>query len=209
MHLSKQYIKTEESQMVADVECIIASQHTGHRFERIRVLTAFAQRYDTVLNVGSGGYLPLLVKTTHAIDVSTLAEQLLRKYNWKGPFTVASCTELPFECNSFNCGICSEVIEHLPSISDVEDTLNELDRVCKEWIISTPCIEDPNPDHKRLFTEEQISEYAARYDAKFMRYSLWWFIWKSRNDPHFPSDVPDYCPTCLSFPGVPRGMSHG
>ena len=56
-------------------------------------------------------------------------------------YTLSDGRELPFTDNSFDGIICSEIIEHMPSKSDVKFILKELVRVCKPGksiVITTP-----------------------------------------------------------------------
>jgi hypothetical protein len=163
----------------------------------METLGAWASKYQEVLNVGSGGYMPLLVKTTHAMDVVPAAEELLRKNGWAGPFTLGSVTDMRFPDKSFEAGICSEVIEHLPDDVDVIEAFEEMNRVCKSWVFTTPDIKTEEPDHRRVITEINVKLMCAWYGASYGKRGLWWFIWKGES------------PLLDERDGLPKGMWHG
>ncbi len=197
MDLTPEYLKAEEGVII---KCTNYCEKGGSP-ERYGTIKAFCSRYNKsgnkVLSVGSAGYEPILIGATHALDVSDVAEKLLRANGWKGIFTRGSCTDLPFKNREFDCGCCSEVVEHLPRIEDVGATLNELDRVCKAWMLSTPATPNNVKDHKRLLTREQASAYAKKYGAQVMQHARWWFLWKGIYKP------------IVVRPAVPRGATHG
>lgn len=149
---------------------------SGADNERYTALREFCRGRKKILSVGSAGYEPRLIGATHALDVSEIAGKFLRDGGWAGEFTVGSCTDLPFKNKFFDCCVCSEVVEHLPNIGAVETTLNELDRVCSRWLVTTPCVKVPEPDHKILLTEDQVRAMCAKLKAGYYIEGLWFFI---------------------------------
>lgn len=130
---------------------------------RYQILKEFTKSGGKILSVGSGPKEPLIIHATHALDLTPLSETFLRKAGWKGSFFCGTCTSLPFEDKSFDIVVCSEVIEHLPSIEDVIKTFKEVSRVGKRWIITTPNsdVQDPkkqSPYHILFFTVNKLKE---------------------------------------------------
>jgi len=142
-----------------------------------------------------------VVPTTHALDVSTVAEEILRKNGYDGKFTVGSCTDLPFRDNQFEAGVCAEVLEHLPEHLDVVNSFKELDRVCKNWIISVPAILGSEPDHKRVLKPHDMDYFATLFDAKYKQMKIWYIMWKGDNEPVFPRNI--------GIGTAPKGATHG
>jgi len=73
-----------------------------------------------------------------AIDISKSAIKKSREKYPKFEYLVADATDLPFPKNSFDCVVCSEVIEHIP---EDEKALSEVRKVLKNdgvFIITTP-----------------------------------------------------------------------
>jgi hypothetical protein len=192
LKLQPEYVKAQEKVIRNTVPYL----KSGGSSERIRVVAEYVKDYRSVLNIGCGGYMPLLVRTTHAVDLSDVAGDLLRENGYAGQFTKASCTNLPFRDRSFDCGICSEVIEHQETICQVRATFEEMDRVCRNWILTTPTGWGGDPDHKRVMTEEEIRYFAGMHGAKFKSFKRWWIVWKGGSEP------------ARAGQGVPKGAWH-
>lgn len=147
---------------------------------RFKVIRGFCGNAKSVLSIGSGGYEPVLIGATHALDIAPNAEKFLQEMKWPGKFILGDCRKLPFEDKSFEVGVLSEVIEHLPREIDVTDAINELDRVCKRWIITTPC----NPrgplnsekTHRRDFNLVQINDMIGDMGIGVTKDSVYWYI---------------------------------
>lgn len=153
---------------------------------RYDILKRFCSPFKTILSIGSAGYEPVIIGATHAIDVTALAGVYLAREGWKGRYFVGSVTALPFGDHEFECGVCSEVIEHLPSLDDVNTALDEINRVCKNWIVTTPCRPVPEPDHKHFFSPQQVTEWVSKYQfmspcryyVKVYTREIWHFLTK-------------------------------
>lgn len=119
--------------------------------DRIKVLKEFIGKSKSVVDIGCGGFMPIVLKVNNACDIDMLSSRLLRKDGWKGKFRIASVTDLPYKDKEFNFVICSEVIEHLRKKEDVTKAFSEINRISKNWIITTPSAYDKDPDHKFHF----------------------------------------------------------
>lgn len=209
MELSPEYVRNAED-VIARATRYAMSGADAYRY---RMMAEFCRPFKKVLSVGSAGREPIIIKATHAMDVSPVAGELLKEAGWKGKYVVGSCTELPFKDKEFDCGICSEVIEHLPTIEDVEATLNELNRACKSWMVTTPAQPVPEPDHKHFFKPGQILNWCHELQkvsgnedmVKVYTRGIWHFIVKR------PVRMVWNCPFCPSkalVPG-PKGAWRG
>jgi len=72
------------------------------------------------------------------IDISEVAIKKSRKKYPKSRYCISDATELPLRENSFDCVICSEVIEH---VEDSEKLLSEVRRILRNggiFIVTTP-----------------------------------------------------------------------
>lgn len=138
----------------------------------------FCRGFEKVLDVGCSGFEPVMFGCTHALDVHPIAGVLLRANGYKGEFVVGSADALPFPDKSFPCVVCSEVIEHLPELSAVEKTFEEVDRIGTSWLVTTPCKPIPEPTHRHLFLDAQVAKWCEKYGAEAVKVSLWWFIFK-------------------------------
>jgi SAM-dependent methyltransferase len=94
-------------------------------------------------------------------------------------FSIADITKLPFADSSFDCVICSEVMEHIP---DHEKALKELDRILKPqgtlavsvprfftericWFISWD-YHNEEGGHIRIYTKKQLRDMLTRQGFK-------------------------------------------
>jgi len=129
------------------------------------------------LSVGSGGHEPIRIGCNYALDVTPLAGRFLLRSGLQISYVCGDCSSLPFADKSFDVGVCSEVIEHLARIEDVEATLNELNRACCKWVVTTPSVQVPEPDHRRVFTYAELAEWAERFDAYVVRVGIWYIMY--------------------------------
>ncbi len=188
MELTQEYIKEQKS-------CINENYKT-HKFweknprikKRYLTLKNFCKGAEKVLCVGSGGVEPLVIGATHAVDVDKMSGNLLRGQGWKGSFYVGSCDDLASHWGSlgfkkgapkrkmFDVAVCSEVIEHLPDLESVKKTFQELDRVAKKWIVTTPAIKINDPGHKFFFSEKELKNLTAGLKVKIIKEDIYWYI---------------------------------
>jgi hypothetical protein len=128
--------------------------------ERIKILKKFKGKLEPSIDIGSGGFMPFVLKTTHACDKSALAKKYLKKLGWKGNFMqVDARYKLPYADKQFRVAICSEVIEHFRKKSEVMSLFKEIDRISNSWIVTTPSIFIPDRDHHLFFVGGTIYEY--------------------------------------------------
>jgi predicted SAM-dependent methyltransferase len=92
-----------------------------HRQEKAAILIKGAK----VLDIGS---------RTEKIDPGAISIDLDRRFR---PDVCASASHLPFISDSFDCVTILEVIEHLEN-REVDRTLNEIKRVSRNVVLSTP-----------------------------------------------------------------------
>lgn len=94
-----------------------------------------------VLDDGCGETEPLLISNTTktvALDIAKSGLKNLKHKGFKGHLIQASCTHLPFKGKIFEKTICSEVIEHLPSLIHIKQSINEIIRTSSAYMITTP-----------------------------------------------------------------------
>ena len=113
---------------------------------RYKILKSFCSKSKNILSVGCGPNEPIILKASNALDCTPLSETLLKAHGWQGCFTLGSVTELPYPTKFFDVVVCSEVIEHLPTISNVIQAILEVNRVGQRFIITTPNSEAIRPE---------------------------------------------------------------
>ena len=136
--------------------------HLSHRAskERIKILKKFKGRLEPSIDIGSGGFMPFVLKTTYACDKSALAKKYLKKLGWKGSFMqVDARRRFPYGDKQFQVAIASELIEHFRKKSDVMNLFREIDRISVNWIVTTPSIYIPDRDHHLLFGSGTIYQF--------------------------------------------------
>jgi SAM-dependent methyltransferase len=104
---------------------------------RFELVTGFAQGFDRVLDVGCGSSR-ILRSNPRMVGLDIQPHKLRFDRQFGNPLVHGSIFALPFADASFDCVICSEVIEHVPAD---ERAFAELGRVLKpggRLILGTP-----------------------------------------------------------------------
>uniref|UniRef100_A0A6M3ISU8 Putative methyltransferase n=1 Tax=viral metagenome TaxID=1070528 RepID=A0A6M3ISU8_9ZZZZ len=124
--------------------------------ERIKVLKKFVNKSPSI-DLGCGGFMPSILKTTHACDDTNLAKVCLDKRGWKGKFDKVNIgKKLPYKDKQFKIAVCSEVIEHLKNEKEIANLFNEIERISNEWIVTTPSAFFDDPDHNFFFGPNEL-----------------------------------------------------
>ena len=140
---------------------------------------------DKVLDVGcSDGYFlnALLLKKmvkAYGVDASSHAINAAREHNKEFEFKEGFVEYLPYDNDSFDVVVCSEVLEH---VYDVDKSVSELKRVCKpggKLFITTPIMMNLlDPLHIRFFdyyktgdNVEGLWELFSKYFTDFKIYT--------------------------------------
>jgi len=144
--------------------------------KRLYTLKDFCIGAATIISVGSGAFEPVFLNATHAVDIPLCTFFLLKDKGWKGEFFQASCDHLPFASQLFDVAVCSEVIEHLPDLETVRKTFQELSRIAKRWIVTTPIRDCGEPTHKFIFTEAQLAELSQGLKATIETSDFYFYI---------------------------------
>lgn len=111
------------------------------RLEAIRDLMRRDDEPDKktlVAGCGAGEDTSVVARRVFAFDLAFSAIKIAKQNFPKNIYLVADAAYLPFIDNSFDCIVCSEVIEHIP---DSQKMLSEFNRILKprgELIITTP-----------------------------------------------------------------------
>jgi hypothetical protein len=174
--LNKLFMELTEDYIKENID-VIQRNFKNRRFlkrnPRWEVILPFCSGARKILSVGSGGVEPTIINATHAIDIHSLSGHYLRLLKWRGFFRVANCTDIPAPDKYFDVAVCSEVIEHLPELSQIIETFHELNRVAKRWIATTPA--NPlgplniEPTHKRFLDLETLKKLTSKYKTEVFR----------------------------------------
>ncbi len=104
---------------------------------RHRVITRLAQGFDQVLDVGCGSSR-ILASIPGMIGLDVQLHKLRYARRFDNPLVHASIFALPFADASFDCLICSEVIEHIPAEEKPFDELTRVLKIGGRLILGTP-----------------------------------------------------------------------
>jgi ubiquinone/menaquinone biosynthesis C-methylase UbiE len=165
---------------------------TAHDERRVReyIISRIPKNVDSILDVGCGNgwiakeFLPK-GKTVASLDISVTNPSIVKKlYSYPKHFAIAADSfHLPFNDNSFDCVIASEIIEH---VVDPDGFIKELFRVVKKGgslIITTPykekiiyylCIhcnqKTPANAHIHSFDEMKLRDLYSGKDLEGFKY---------------------------------------
>jgi len=143
---------------------------------RHKILKAFVGDDPSSISVGCGGYEPAVIGTKYASDLQARAQEYLTRVGYVGSFQQGDVLDLPFKYLEFKVGVCSEVIEHLNTEQDVSKAFSEIHRVAEKWIVTTPCKGCSDPDHKFLFTEDQLHRLIGDIPHEIFKYGYFFYI---------------------------------
>ena len=102
------------------------------RDKRLAKINKYIEKEDKVLEIGcgSGNLLKYLnSKNIHGLDISPKMIEFCKKTILYGSFVSGDAESLPYESNSFDKVIISEVLYYLP---DIEKALKEANRILKK-----------------------------------------------------------------------------
>ncbi len=115
-------------------------QFVSKRLEDTVVYNSGLNKNDVILDLGCGeGKLEKRLKNNFIIGVDISIGEI-RKAKL-GKFVLCDANKLPFKTNAFDKILSMEVIEHLPSLNQVYETVAEMHRVLKNngtAVVSTP-----------------------------------------------------------------------
>ena len=104
---------------------------------RHRVITGLAQGFDRILDVGCGSSRILAsIPAMTGLDVQLHKLRYARRLG--NQLVHGSIFDLPFADASFDCLICSEVIEHIPAEEKAFDELSRVLKIGGRLILGTP-----------------------------------------------------------------------
>lgn len=153
----------------------------NNHVERFKIITDALKeniRFKSVLDAGCGpGLLLKALKEDNykltGVDVSQdaleLACELLRTSNKQYSdikLLISGLEKLPLEEKEFDLVVCLDVLEHLPFF-DVEETVNELFRVCSKTLVLTINTDNPYEYHPTILSLDTWREIlSAQEDFK-------------------------------------------
>lgn len=104
---------------------------------RYRIITAATRGSESVLDVGCGSSRILSSdEPMVGLDIQLHKLRYARRYG--KPLVHGSIFSLPFQDESFDCVVCSEVIEHVPAEEQVFDELSRVLKPGGRLVLGTP-----------------------------------------------------------------------
>jgi len=185
MELTKEYIAENEDVVYRNYKQINTHRKSPRVLKRVQIIKDFCKGSKKILSVGCGPYEPIEINATHAVDIVMNSRDYLRKLGWKGSFYLGSCDNLSSGWNKertgFDVAVCQEVIEHLPDLETVKKTFQELNRVAKKWIVTTPLVKGTEPTHKRALTLRQLQEFTKGMNVEIKNDGWYWYVLHNSN----------------------------
>jgi hypothetical protein len=138
--------------------------------DRLEILKKFlSDSAGFILDCGCGEIEPMFVcnvPNAVALDIGASGLKNLKANKFMGSLVLGSCTHLPFRNKCLEKSICSEVIEHLPTDLDVKKCLEELERVSRAFIVTTPNNQFDfrwlEQTHKRFFNTKSRRRFLSK-----------------------------------------------
>lgn len=104
---------------------------------RHRIILGFLDQRDSVLDIGCGSSR-IILDLPKAIGLDVLQRKLRWVRARQGIVVRGDCRQLPFPDASFDAVICSEVIEHLPDVPQIQTEMDRVLRPGGTLILGTP-----------------------------------------------------------------------
>jgi len=104
---------------------------------RHQIVTGLAQGFERVLDVGCGSSR-ILESFSGMTGLDVQLHKLRYARRFKNQLVHGSISALPFADGTFDCVICSEVIEHIPAEEKPFDELTRVLKIGGRLILSTP-----------------------------------------------------------------------
>lgn len=145
---------------------------------RLNILKEFISNRKPCIDLGCGAYTPIYLNVTHACDNGEVAWKILKKNGWKGEFKKCNVYKTSYLDKQFKAGVCSEVIEHIPTEDKIKRTFLEIDRICEKWLFTTPSRMIPDKDHKFFFTGDHLFDIIPfnRKDYIIIKKGIFFYI---------------------------------
>ncbi len=127
------------------------------RFDFLKKLLINNFKFNTFLDVGCGmGHLIRgLSKEKYECKGIEVSKDALKYYlsdlAKKNVVFLAGMDKMPFRNNEFDLTFCSDVMEHIPLI-DVKDSIKELIRVTKKYLVLTINLDNPYGYHPTMLS---------------------------------------------------------
>ena len=137
---------------------------------------------NRILSVGSGGFEPKFIGANFACDVSCLSHKLLDSIDWKGVFICCPCDRIPYPPQYFDVVYCTEVIEHLPALDDVRRAIEEVARVGKFWLFTTPNKDVHEPTHNFIFSKKDLIKLTEGIPCHIEEQGIFFYIHNGKKE---------------------------
>jgi len=151
---------------------------------RHRIVTSLARATGRTLDVGCGSSV-ILQSLNHAVGLDVKLSKLRYMRKYRAPLVQGSVTALPFRDGSFDCVVCSQVIEHIPEDPAIFRELVRVLRADGLLILGTPDyatigwrVIEPlygffapggyEDEHITHYTLESLTELARRHDLEIV-----------------------------------------
>ena len=155
--------------------------------KRHHTITAMARGAGRTLDVGCGSSV-ILQSLNFAVGIDVLANKLRYMRQYGVPLVRGSVMALPMRAATFDCVVCSQVIEHLPADPVIFDELVRVLRPGGLLVLGTPdyatigwrTIEPLygllapggyKDEHITHYTRARLAELAARYNLQIVEHA--------------------------------------
>jgi dolichol-phosphate mannosyltransferase len=140
---------------------------------RCSTIARLAEGRGTTLDIGCGSSRTLAALKDRVIGLDIQVNKLRYARRYGVPLTNADVFSLPFAAASFDCVVCSEVIEHLPQGSRPFDEIMRVLKPGGRLVLGTPDYGMPVwPVVERIYRLVASGAYGAEHITHYTRASL-------------------------------------
>jgi hypothetical protein len=111
------------------------------------------------------GIIERRIASVHPITMSINVEPAITDY----PFMIADARDMPFPKGYVDFALANAVIEHVGQEAEQQAMVNEITRVARTWVITTPNKWFPIESHTSVLFLHWFPAWARKQDAIFTR----------------------------------------
>jgi hypothetical protein len=135
------------------------------RAESVLLVGAAGDEHDGDPNMIHSGIIERRITESYSVKMAINIEPIVASY----PFMIADACEMPFEDDYGDFAVANAIIEHVGSEADQRRMVNEMTRVARAWVITTPNKWFPVEAHTHAVFLHWFPSWRKKHYSEFTR----------------------------------------
>lgn len=136
-----------------------------HEVEDVLLVGATGDEYAGVKLMAHSGIVERRLAERYKIKMSINVEPAITTY----PFMLADARDMPFEDDYVDFALANAIIEHVGQESDQRRMVDEMTRVARTWVITTPNKWFPIESHTTTAFLHWLPAWRKKHEREFTR----------------------------------------